>query len=355
MLATAGPASASGPAVSVDQAASQADPASSSPIQFTAVFSASVTGFDSSDVDLSQSTAGGTLVASVTGGPSTYTISVSGMTSNGEVVVTIPASAAEGASSNLSLASTSTDNKVTWVTGTTPPTVTVNQAASQADPASSSPIRFTATFSAPVTGLTGADVSFFGSSAGGHLTAAVSGGPTTYTISVSGMTTEGTVVAALPAGAALGPQNAPSLASTSSDAIVTWRPPVPPPAKSSVLLLSSCSSSRPCVTTKGGRSLPLKVGCEGPAACAATMTVTVASRGTHARPGSKPKASTLGKLGFTLSAGATKALSVPLKKRARSLLAGGRRVKATLTIVLASTTNTYAISLRMPKPGRSAA
>src|SRR5256886_1675159 len=92
------------------------------------------------------------------------------------------------------------------VTGTvsndiTPPTVTINQAAGQADPTSTSPINFTAVFSEPVSGFTGTDVTISGT-AGGTKTVTVSGGPSTYTVAVSGMTTAGTVIAPIGSGAA---------------------------------------------------------------------------------------------------------------------------------------------------------
>jgi hypothetical protein len=61
------------PDVTINQAAGQADPTSTSPIEFTAVFSEPVTGFGDGDIDLSGSTAGGTLAATVTGGPNTIT------------------------------------------------------------------------------------------------------------------------------------------------------------------------------------------------------------------------------------------------------------------------------------------
>src|SRR4051812_20330454 len=57
----------------------------------------------------------------------------------------------------------------------TPPTVTIDQAGDQGDPTNASPIRFTVVFSAPVTGFTGADVRYTGSTAPGSLTASVSG------------------------------------------------------------------------------------------------------------------------------------------------------------------------------------
>src|SRR5439155_17864315 len=119
-----------------------------------------------------------------------------------------------------SAASTSTDNTVTFVTVT--PTVTMNQAAGQADPTSSSPIQFTVVFSTPVTGFTASDVSFAGSTVGGTLVAGVSGSGATYTVSVTGMSGNGTVVASIPAGAAVDFNNTPSAASTSTDNTVTF-------------------------------------------------------------------------------------------------------------------------------------
>ena len=53
----------------------------------------------------------------------------------------------QDAAGNANTASTSTDNTVTF--DATAPTVTINQAAGQADPTNSSPINFTAVFSEP--------------------------------------------------------------------------------------------------------------------------------------------------------------------------------------------------------------
>jgi hypothetical protein len=204
-----------GVAVTINQAAGQADPTTTSPINFTVVFSESVTGFATGDVSFSGSTAGGTLVGTVTGSGTTYNVAVTGMTSSGTVVATIPAGAAtNGAQTNH--ASTSTDNSVTWGV-----TVTINQAAGQADPTGTSPINFTVVFSASVTGFATGDVSFAGSTAGGTLVGTVSGSGTTYNVAVSGMTTSGVVVASIPAGVASTATNS-NLASTSTDNSVTW-------------------------------------------------------------------------------------------------------------------------------------
>jgi uncharacterized protein YneR len=103
--------------VTINQAATQADPTSTAPITFTAVFSESVSGFTGSDVTIT-GTAGGTKTVTVTGGPSTYSVAVSGLTSSGTVIATVPAGRATDAAGNGNTASTSTDNTVTFATET---------------------------------------------------------------------------------------------------------------------------------------------------------------------------------------------------------------------------------------------
>lgn len=117
--------SAGGPTVTINQASGQLDPTNVSPIRFTVVFSASVTGFgaQTSDVTIS-GTAGGTKAAAVSGSGTTYTVSISGMTTPGTVIATIPAGAATDTSGRANLASTSTDNTVSWATSAASLTVT---------------------------------------------------------------------------------------------------------------------------------------------------------------------------------------------------------------------------------------
>ena len=105
---------------------------------------------------------------------------------------------------------------------TTPPTVSIVQAAGQADPTQHSPINFTATFSEPVTGFSGSDVTFTGSTAGGTKVASVTGGPTIYNVAVTGMTTSGTVVVQVPAGSAIDAASNPDTASSISPTPVAW-------------------------------------------------------------------------------------------------------------------------------------
>jgi hypothetical protein len=206
------------PTVTINQAAGQPDPTNASPINFTAVFSKPVSGFTGAGVTISGS-AGGTKTVTVSGGPSTYNVAVSGMTSAGTVIATIAAGVATDAARNPNASSTSTDNSVTF--NATPPTVTINQAAGQPDPTNASPINFTAVFSEPVSGFTGAGVTISGS-AGGTKTVTVSGGPSTYNVAVSGMTSAGTVIATIAAGVARDAARNPNASSTSTDNSVTF-------------------------------------------------------------------------------------------------------------------------------------
>jgi hypothetical protein len=212
------------PAVTINQAAGQSDPTSVSPIAFTAAFSEAVSGFTAADVAIS-GTAGGTKTVTITGGPSVYTVSVSGMTSDGTVGATIAAGRATDGAGNANTASTSSDNSVTFTApDTTAPTVTINQAAGQSDPTSASPIAFTAVFSEAVSGFTAADVTISGT-ANGTKTVTVTGGPSVYTVSVSGMTSDGTIDATIAAGGATDGAGNGNTASTSSDNSVTFTAP----------------------------------------------------------------------------------------------------------------------------------
>ncbi|KAB8142250.1 isopeptide-forming domain-containing fimbrial protein [Chloroflexia bacterium SDU3-3] len=97
------------PATTLALAAGQLPTTLLAPVEFTAVFGEPVSGLDASDVDLSASTAPGTLVAAVTeiapNDGTTYRISVSGMADTGKVAIALPAGAAVDAATNASAAS----------------------------------------------------------------------------------------------------------------------------------------------------------------------------------------------------------------------------------------------------------
>ena len=209
------------PSVTINQASGQTDPASISPINFTVVFSEPVTGFGTGDVDLSASTATGTLIGIVSGGPTTYNVAVSGMTGDGTVIANIPAGVAtEGTNGNA--ASTSTDNMVMY--DTTHPTVTINQASGQSNSTNASSINFTVIFSETVTGFSTGDVTLSGT-AGATTGTVIEIAPndgTTYNVTVSGMTSDGMVIASVSAGAAVDATGNSNVDSTSTDNTVVY-------------------------------------------------------------------------------------------------------------------------------------
>jgi uncharacterized repeat protein (TIGR01451 family) len=97
------------PAVTI--ASASGSPTSSNPVNFTVTFSEPVTGFATGDVTLV-----GTAVptsAVVSGGPTVYTVAVSGMTASGDVTATIAEHVAQDVSGNWNTTSPSSAT-VTW-------------------------------------------------------------------------------------------------------------------------------------------------------------------------------------------------------------------------------------------------
>ncbi|HEX3135168.1 MAG TPA: Ig-like domain-containing protein [Planctomycetota bacterium] len=214
-----------GPTVTINQAGGQVDPAIAGPFTFAVQFSQPVTGFTGAGVSFTGSTATGTLAANVTGSGQTYTVSVSGMVGDGTVVASLLADAGV-ANGHPSAASTSSDNTITFTPpGVGSPTATIDQNAGQPDPTPLSTIVFRVRFSDPVNGFSTNDVILSGT-APGTLTKTVSSiSSSDYLVLVSGMSGAGTVIAALPAGAATAQAGGqPTFAATSSDNQVTYAP-----------------------------------------------------------------------------------------------------------------------------------
>jgi hypothetical protein len=102
--------------VTINQASGQADPARTSPINFTVVFSEPVTGFNDADVTLGGAAAPAT--ATVTeiapNNGTTYNVAVSGMTAQGTVTASVGSNVALSAGGAGHAAATSTDNSVVF-------------------------------------------------------------------------------------------------------------------------------------------------------------------------------------------------------------------------------------------------
>ncbi len=201
----------------------QMDPTKTSPIIFQAAFSEDVTGFGPSDISFVGSTNPGTLNTSiVVSSAANYVVIVTGMASGDTVVVSILANAATDLAGNNSAASTSTDNSVLY--DTTPPTVTINQAGTQVDPASTGPVVFTVVFSEAVAGFDEADLVLSGTAGGTMIVTVVVIDAMTYRVEITGMTTGGTIIARVRSNAAQDAALNWSPGSTSTDNTVTFTP-----------------------------------------------------------------------------------------------------------------------------------
>jgi len=211
------------PTVTINQSATQTDAARFLPLNFTVVFSEAVTGFTTADISLAGSTANvSNAFISISGSGTTYNVIVSNIFSNGDVVrVSVVPQAAMDAAGNPSTASTSTDNTVT--VDNIAPTVTINQAAGQSDPASTLPVNFTVVFSEPVTGFDASDVSFGVASVNtSAINIAVTGSGSNYNVAIIGLTSNGgSISVGIRSSAASDSIGNSSIASTSTDNTVT--------------------------------------------------------------------------------------------------------------------------------------
>ncbi|MGI6423369.1 MAG: carboxypeptidase regulatory-like domain-containing protein [Candidatus Dojkabacteria bacterium] len=188
------------PTVSVNQSPTQSDPTNEDSIKFLVIFSETIneaTFTKGKVLLLGSSTA---QVESITNiGDKRYEIEVNNLTDGDTVVARLPAGSVTDLAGNDNLICTFTDNSVTY--DTTPPTVTINQAKGQTDPAHTEPIKFTAVFSEPVnvTSFYKGELDILGSSTA-RVSQIVKVNNTTYTVFITGMLSGETVRLILPAG-----------------------------------------------------------------------------------------------------------------------------------------------------------
>jgi hypothetical protein len=225
------------PTVTVNQDPAQLDPTNASPITFDIQFDEPVTGFDQTMLTL-----GGTLAADASivnffpgAAPNSWVVvvGVTGTNLTGTVTVSVPAGETTDPAGNQNTASGG-DNSVTF--DNAPPTVTINQASTQGDPGGGLSVSFDVVFSEPVVGFNGSKVDLSASTAPGTLVATVTGAGPVYTVTVTGMTGGGTVVASIDAGVVTDLAENLNLGSTFTDNSVTY-------VHSGVIHLSAASYS----------------------------------------------------------------------------------------------------------------
>lgn len=126
-----------------------------------------------------------------------------------------PASNMSDGTHNLTISGDATSFSILSVRiDTRSPSVMINKAAGQADPAASGPVSFTAVFDEPVSGFATNEVSVSGTIAGG---VALSGGPSTYTATVVATGGDGNIAASIAGGVATDTAGNANTASTSTD------------------------------------------------------------------------------------------------------------------------------------------
>ena len=115
-----------------------------------------------------------------------------------------------------------TERSLMWnaMMGFTSVGCTVNRAPSQEDPTTDTSIVFHVVFSESVTGFGTGEVTLSGTA--GATTVGVSGTGTTYIVTVSGMTTPGTVIVSVDPGVVTGISGGTNLASVAIDNTVVW-------------------------------------------------------------------------------------------------------------------------------------
>ncbi len=217
------------PSVTVNQAAGQSDYTNVLPIHFTVVFSEPIVAsiFTTSDITQTGTASGINWILTDSGDHKTFTLSATAVNSAGTVVPFIDANRVIDFVGNNNLASTSTDNVVVYDTAA--PTVTVNQAAGQRDPATSLPIRFTVVFSEGIDASTFTvdDITQSGSAVVTAWGITDSGDHSTFTLSALGLSKNGTVTPSIATGKIMDLAGNSNRASTSTDNTVTAPSVVP--------------------------------------------------------------------------------------------------------------------------------
>ena len=174
------------PPTVVSSTRANASPTNSASVDFTVTFSEAVTGVAVGDFALT-TTGGvsGAAVSGVSGGPTTYAVTVSTGTGDGTLRLDIPATATISDQTGNALSGLPYTGGEAYALDRTPPTV-VSSTRANASPTNSTSVDFTVTFSEAVTGVAVGDFSLttIGTIIGASVTN-VSGAGVTYIVTVS--------------------------------------------------------------------------------------------------------------------------------------------------------------------------
>jgi LPXTG-site transpeptidase (sortase) family protein len=193
------------------------NPTNAASVSWTVTFGANISSLTASNFSLANTGLTGPSITGVTGSGTTWTVSASTGTGSGSLGLNLANDT--GLSAPLSNAPFTGE---VYTIDRDKPTVTIEQAVGQADPAGSAPVNFTVTFNENVTGFATGDVTLSTSTTPGTLAGTVTGGPAVYNVAVNGMTGDGVVIASIPAGAAQDAAGNTSAVSSSTDNSVAY-------------------------------------------------------------------------------------------------------------------------------------
>ncbi|MBA4285482.1 MAG: hypothetical protein C0434_08125 [Xanthomonadaceae bacterium] len=175
-------------------------PTNSSSVSYRVRFSESVAGVDTGDFRLTTTgDLSGAAVTTVSGSGSTYTVRVSTGTGSGTLRLdVVDDDSIVGVATGVPLGGSGLDNGgfttgEAYAVDLDHPTASIEVAAGQADPVITEPVRFSVTLSEATSDFAADDIELSGTAQ--PTTAAVSGSGLSYTVAVSGMSRNGTVLA----------------------------------------------------------------------------------------------------------------------------------------------------------------
>ena len=215
------------PTVTIEQATGQPDPANGTPVIFSVVFSEPI---DTSTLTTADFTQNGSILTSITwniidsGDHKTFTLSATSISGNGTLSPSMSAGKVLDLAGNPNTASISTDNTVTFIDNI-PPSVTINQASGQSDPANTLPINFTIVFSEPIIPniFTPSDITQSGTATGITWSLTDSGDHKKFTLSATAVNGYGTLIPSIAANRVTDPVGNNNSASTSTDNRVEYK------------------------------------------------------------------------------------------------------------------------------------